>query len=171
MSQKSDVDKVFFELMGYYPPKAGQAMEIISNAILSIITEKKAQHNKFIEGFSEVKHQIDGIIGSSTMLECKDYTVAKNKVGLGEVEQMEGALTDLPQFNEGYFASATPFTKDAMKYAEATEKNPLHKPIIPVEIRPSTPDDELNRIKVIHINLNAWLLNPQKSTISYIMSP
>lgn len=37
MKQKSEIDELFFRLMGYYPSKAGEAYEIISAAALGIV--------------------------------------------------------------------------------------------------------------------------------------
>jgi hypothetical protein len=35
--EKSPIDKFFYELFGYYPPKAGQSYELIVNGALKIL--------------------------------------------------------------------------------------------------------------------------------------
>ena len=50
MREKSEIDELFFRLMGYYPAKAGQAYEMISAAALGIVKALIAEHNKFMKG-------------------------------------------------------------------------------------------------------------------------
>ena len=50
MREKSEIDELFFRLMGYYPAKAGQAYEMISAAALGIVKAHIAEHNKFMKG-------------------------------------------------------------------------------------------------------------------------
>lgn len=50
MREKSEIDELFFRLMGYYPAKTGQAYEMISAAALGIVKAHIAEHNKFMKG-------------------------------------------------------------------------------------------------------------------------
>ena len=50
MREKSEIDELFFRLMGYYSAKAGQAYEMISASALGIVKALIAEHNKFMKG-------------------------------------------------------------------------------------------------------------------------
>lgn len=150
---KSPIDELFYSLMGFYPTKEGAAYEIISAAALSLFEQRETKHNQFLNGQSESQYQLDGLIENDTMIESKDYTKRGAKVGRDDLQKMEGALTDLLEIKKGYFTSATEYTEPAQMYAEATSKNPLQKEIIPVHLRPSTKDDEEDRINKIQIQM------------------
>ena len=154
MKEKSEIDELFFRLMGYYPTKAGQAYEMISAAALGIVKAQIAEHNKFMKGESGGRpYQLDGLLNGNIMVESKDYTLDDKKVGRPDLQKLQGALTDLPQIKEGIFTSATNYSKDAIKYAEGTEINDLQKKITTVDVRPSTVDDEKGRIKRIFVTM------------------
>lgn len=137
------------------PAKAGQAYEIISAAALGMVKSQIAEHNRYVKGESGGRpYQLDGLLGGDAMVESKDYTIDNRKVGRPDLQKMQGALTDLEDIKEGYFTSATNYTKDAIKYAEGTESNERHKPITTVDIRPSTEEDEKGRIKKIVVHMN-----------------
>lgn len=151
--RKSQIDELFYRLMGHYPAKEGEAYEIISTAVLGLVENKDAAHNQFLIGKSETKYQLDGLIDSNIMLEAKDYTKSQDKVGRDDLQKLQGALTDLPQIEKGYFTSATKYTEPAQKYAKGSATNICQKEIIPIELRPSTTDDEKGRIAKINISL------------------
>jgi len=76
MREKSEIDELFFRLMGYYPAKAGQAYEMISAAALGIVKAQIAEHNKFMKGESGGRpYQLDGLLNGNIMVESKDYTI------------------------------------------------------------------------------------------------
>lgn len=151
--QKSPIDKLFHDLMGYFPSKEGKAYEIISTAVLGLIESKDASHDQYLIGDSYSKYQLDGLIDGNIMLEAKDYTKRNDKVGRDDLQKLQGALTDLPQIKKGYFTSATQYTEPAQKYANASSTNTRQKEIIPIELRPSTSEDEKDRIKEIILNI------------------
>lgn len=155
IKSKSPIDDLFYQLMGYIPDKAGQAYEIISSAVLSLVLNKEGKLNQYIEGQSGSKYQLDGLIDSTLMVESKDYTNRDAKVGRGDLQKMEGALTDLPNITKGLFTSATNYTRDAILYTDGSEKNKLQKKIVPVNIRPVNNEDETGRIKKILINFRS----------------
>ena len=160
MKQKSEIDELFFRLMGYYPSKAGEAYEIISAAALGIVRAHAAEHNRFLKGESGGRpYQIDGLLNGDIMVESKDYTVDDRKVGRPDLQKLQGALTDLSQIREGYFTSATDYSRDAKKYAKGTETNDKQKKITTVDVRPSTVEDEKGRIKTIVVNITWASLN------------
>ena len=72
MKQKSEIDELFFRLMGYYPSKAGEAYEIISAAALDIVRTQAAEHNRFLKGESGGRpYQIDGLLNGDIMVSRK----------------------------------------------------------------------------------------------------
>jgi hypothetical protein len=145
--EKSPIDDFFFSLYGFYPTKAGQAYELLVNAALKLIEEKKeVSYDQYVKGkYSDQVFQIDGIIGEKS-IEAKDHTIKNEKVKRPEVQNQEGGLIDLP-FSEGIFASATGYTRNARKYANGTTINPTAKRIDLYNIRPSTIEDENGRVK------------------------
>ncbi len=154
MKEKSEIDELFFRLMGYYPTKAGQAFEMISAAALGIVRSQMAEHNTFLKGESGGRpYQLDGLLNGDIMVESKDYTIEDKKVGRPDLQKLQGALTDLPQIKEGYFTSATDYSRDAITYAKGTESNTKQKEITTVDVRPSTVDDEKGRIKKIFVTM------------------
>lgn len=153
MTQKSEIDELYLRLMGTCPQKAGTAYEIISAALLSLLTKGKGQHNVFMKGDSGTRYQLDGLIDGKVMVESKDYTIQDKKVGRADLQKMQGGLTDLPDIEKGYFTSATEFTSPAEKYADASAKNKMQKEIIPATIRKSIPSDLENRINTFIIEI------------------
>ena len=169
MNQRSEIDELFFRLMGYYPKKAGEAYEIISAAALGIIRNQSAEHNKYLQGLSGGRpYQLDGLLNGETMVESKDYTIDDRKVGRPDLQKLQGALTDLPQIKDGIFTSATEYSRDALKYAQGTETNEAQKEITTVDVRPSTPEDEKGRILKIHVTMNYSAPDFDRGTTSFI---
>jgi hypothetical protein len=102
----------------------------------------------------ELYHQLDRVVSSDVMVEAKYYTKRGGKVGLSEVQEMQGAMSDLPKISKGIFTSATSFTKPAEQYSQGTSTNPIQKEIIPVNIKPSSNDDLKGRVQTIIINIH-----------------
>ena len=147
---KSPIDDFFYNIYRFYPDKAGQAYELLANAALKIINkDSEVKYNQFRDGtYSQQKYQLDGIKDEKESVEAKDYTLRNEKVGRPDVQKQEGGLIDLP-FDGGVFASATGYTRNAVKYAEGTYKMPNGKPIDLYDIRPSTEEDEEGRVKTV----------------------
>jgi hypothetical protein len=159
MEKKSEMDKLFYLLYGYYPTKAGRAYEMITSATLKILNKgTKVLYDQNIEGiYSKQSYQIDGVLGK-TAIEAKDHTLKKKKVGRPEVQVLGGGLPDLPLQN-GIFASATGYTNNAKKYTEGTVLNPTTKNIDLYEIRLSTKEDGNGRITTFVIEIILTLLD------------
>lgn len=104
------------------------------------------------------------------MLEAKDYTVSKDKVGRQDIQKQEGALIDLPNLGRGIFASATGYTAEATKYAVGSLGNDKMTNIIPYDIRPSSENDERGRIKRIHVTMNTYSLCYNRGNFSLIFA-
>ena len=171
MREKSEIDELFFRLMGYYPAKAGQAYEMISAAALGIVKAQIAEHNKFMKGESGGRpYQLDGLLNGNIMVESKDYTIDDKKVGRPDLQKLQGALSDLSQIKEGYFTSATNYSRDAITYANGTETNVLQKKITTVDVRPSTVDDEKGRVKRIFVTMRWSVPNFDRGQQSVIFA-
>ena len=168
---KSPIDELFFELYGYYPNKAGQSFEMIVAAAFKLLLNKDVEYDQRVRGeYSETFYQLDGLIkddNDKSMVEAKDYTIDERKVGRGDIQKLQGALTDLP-IDKGIFASATDFTKPAKKYAGSSVTNPMNKEIELFHIRPSTEEDEKGRIKKIIVNIGMHFADYQHGNYQFI---
>lgn len=153
--KKSPIDELFYDLFGFYPNKAGTAYEIIVASAIKIISGDEIKYNQHLKGtYSKSDYQLDGLnIDKKQMIEAKDYTINKKKVGRDDLQKLQGALSDL-DVEKGIFASATDYTKPAKKYSESTSKNPLHKEIELYNIRESTELDEKGRINKFVVTLS-----------------
>ncbi len=170
-TQISPVDELFTEIMGFCPNKAGTAYELLSAAAISLMLNKEAKHNQFLSGKAgETPYQIDGLIDEKYIVEAKDYTIRGAKVGRGDLQKMEGALTDLPQIEKGYFASATDFTKPASEFAEGTRINDRQTEIDTLNVRPSSEEDLIGRIQTIVINLEISYPNYSSKNVHLLFS-
>lgn len=152
---KSPIDNLFFELMGYYPEKAGQAYEMLVAAVFKLIREERIALNQYERGlYSKTNYQIDVLLQSQNerqMAEAKDYTLGTKKVGRSDLQKLQGALADLP-YESGIFASATDYTEPAKKYATLGYKSHHQKKIELFHIRPSQEIDEEGRLKRLVFN-------------------
>lgn len=148
-------DKLFYQLMGFYPVKAGTAYELISDAVTMIVTpHEKAKHDIILKGRTKAPHQIDGLV-DDIAIEAKDHSAGETstKVSIGEVMKHEAAVCDLEETTKGFFFSSTGFTSTAKQYAEGLCEALFQKGISLVHSRPSTPADEKGRIKCITVNI------------------
>lgn len=161
---QSEVDDLFKSIYGYVPNKCGTAYELLVAAALKHIKHSaQVQSNQYVAGtYSKEKYQLDAVIDSITFVEAKDYTEQKQKVGRPDVTKLAGALQDLPQ-SKGIVASATDFTRPAIKYAESTKANPVAKEIDLYHIRPSSILDEQGRIKKIVIKMHIFISDWQRA--------
>lgn len=168
--KKSTVDELFYQLYGYCPKKAGTALEILSGIAYSIINKDVVvKHDQKIKSdFCDTAYQLDGLVarpdGANEMIEAKDYTARNERVGRGDLQKMQGALTDL-DVQRGKFVSATDYTKDAKEYAKGTQQNRRQVPIDLFQIYPSTKEDEKGRVKEIVVSMNVRCLDFASSQI------
>lgn len=169
--EKSPIDNFFYNIYGYYPPKAGQSYELIVAAAMQILNQgSTVTFDKQVEGvYSKQSYQIDGVINDEVSIEAKDYSLRDDKVGRPDVQKQGGGLPDLP-FASGIFASATGYTRNAEKYAEGTKINPNLKKIDLYDIRPSTESDEDGRIKTIVLNFHIAYPNLRKAKIEPVLT-
>lgn len=162
----SPIDDLYNELFGEYPQKAGIALERLATIAYNEICAQRTMVDQHIKGtYSGTDYQLDGLAvrnGQKEMIEAKDYSISGEKVGRDDIQKLNGALVDLDAVHRGVFASATDYTKPAIEYAMASKIMPHSKPIDLYQVRNSTELDEKGRIKVIHIDINAFWLDFDK---------
>jgi hypothetical protein len=152
----SPVDLFFEEIFGFQPAKKGTAYEMLTAAVIKIISsDRSVFHDLRIRGEeSGVLHQIDVVRKDNQrddLIECKDHSDKGKKVGIGEVGKFMITLADITA-NSGAFFSATDFTEPARRFASASEKL-SGKPTELFHMRQSVEEDERGRIKKIVFNI------------------
>lgn len=153
----SPIDKMFHEVYGTLPTKAGTAYEMFACIAEHLMIGGEVQHDDRLRGeFSKTLYQIDVHSISDehiVMGEAKDYTIRNGKVGRGDLQKLGGALLDLPNVTKGKFYSATGYTAPAKKYANSAKNFSEQKSIEIYELRPSTEADEDGTIKTVVIEI------------------
>lgn len=153
---RSEVDKLFYELMEYSPKKKGAALEIITAAVFNTFFKEEVIHDEELIGESGAKYQIDVLIekDEKVLVEVKDRTYNSNKkLEIGILREREGATLDLQNISEIFVVSATGFTSSAQEYAQGSLSNQRLKPIKLVDIRPSTEDDKEEKTAEFHLKI------------------
>lgn len=168
---KSIIDQFFNDLYGWTPQKEGAAFELLTAAALKILQkEKEVKYDQRIKGtHSDVVHQVDSLLtdttGNEIMVENKDYSKRGDKVGYSDIAKLQGTMTDL-NVKEGFLVSATDFTNVVKKYAKGTTDNEEQKSITLCDVRPSTKEDEKNRVKEILCRLTVVDLDFDNAVLS-----
>ena len=108
-------------------------------------------HDIKLVGSSDVAHQIDVTVeGSgerkSLLIECKDFDVSGDKVGLSIVRDFWAVVDDTGP-DEAWILTCNGFTSEALKFAKA-------KGIKCVVMRLYTDEDDRGRIKRIFLNMH-----------------
>jgi len=162
----SPIDKMFEEIFGYLPDKAGTAFERLASIASYLLNEGDVTHDDKLRGqFSKTLYQLDIHDKSgngSTMGEAKDYSLQGKKVGRGDLQKLGGALPDLKEIDSGAFFSATEYTAPAKKYAESAVEM-FGKPIALWGLRPGTELDEEGFIKTVIIQMHIHMPRPEKA--------
>ena len=143
---KSDLDNLYHHVFGESKKKTGAAFEELVCLALSIKGKCRFHHDQRLKGYNGELYQLDGWNENEKItMEAKDYSISGKKVGRMDLQQLEGALSNL-DVEGSIFASATGYTEPAIKFAENTPKNPKQVEIALFHIRPSTKEDERGRI-------------------------
>lgn len=108
-------------------------------------------HDLKLRGDSGVLHQIDVTIERNgkrqrTLVECKDFDISGDKVGLDVIRNFYGVKADIKP-DEAYIVTCNGFTKDAELYAKS-------KQIGLVILREFRESDWEGRLRQIDIHLN-----------------
>lgn len=165
----NDIDKLFFDLFGFYPNKEGQSYEKIVGAALKIMyPDKKITWDERKRGvYDKNIYQIDvglySIDGANFMVEAKDHTKDKAKVKRGELDKVAGSLIEL-DFDSGLFFSATDYTRDAKKKSAGSLINPNAKKISLYHLRPSDDTDKRGRVETIKLNIVTYEIDADNTS-------
>lgn len=163
----SPIDKIYEEIFGALPEKAGTAFEHLASIASYVLNEGDVTHDDKLRGqFSNTLYQLDvhdRSVSGSTMVEAKDYSDQGKKVGRGDLQKLGGALPDLKEIDSGAFFSATEYTTPAKKYADSAHEM-FGKSISLWELRPGTERDEEGFIKTVAIQLHILMPQPEKAT-------
>lgn len=104
--------------------KAGTRYERLTAMVLKALNDRDVViHDARLLGDSDVKHQIDVRIQQDgvdrhIIVECKDFDIAGDKVGLDIVRSFRSVVEDTDA-DEAIIVTCNDFTEDARKYAKA----------------------------------------------------
>lgn len=150
--QRSRYDELhdrYYELLS---TKSGTRYERLAAVVFKSLEKSNGTviHDLKLVGESGVSHQIDVTIERNgkqqrTVLECKDFDISGDKVGLGIIRDFYGAIADINP-DEAYVVTCNGFTDDAERYAKS-------KRIGLVILREFCESDWDGRIRQIIINL------------------
>jgi hypothetical protein len=143
--------------------KTGTAYEVLAAMVCKALEEQNAViHDIKLRGRTGVKHQIDICVETKTgkrtlLVECKDFSVGKRKVGLGVIRNFESVVADIRP-DEAWVVICVGFTRDARKFAKATG-------IKPIIMRTFEDKDEIGRIKNIILNIHVPTVHSVRASI------
>jgi len=169
----SPIDDLFFNLYGYRPTKDGKSLELLLAAALKLLNpEHDVGHDDHIRGaISGTDYQLDATQNTGTQTnsaEAKDYTLRGRPVGRPDVQKLAGALPDV-NLGDGILASATGFTKPAIKYAEKAQEI-IGKQISLMELRPVVEEDMEGRIQEIHVKIHIQVPDYANASFSPVLT-
>jgi Restriction endonuclease len=121
---KSRYDELHDKYFALLSTKAGTRYERLAAMVFKILHESDAVvHDLRLVGDSSVAHQIDvqlTVRGKRrrVIVECKDYDISGEKVGLDIIRNFWAVVEDTPA-DEGYIITCNAFTDDARRFAKA----------------------------------------------------
>lgn len=165
LKQRSRYDELhdhYYELLS---TKSGTRYERLAAFVFKYLEQSGTViHDLKLVGDSGVSHQIDVIIERNgkqqrTVLECKDFDISGNKVGLGIIRDFYGAIADI-NLDEAYVVTCNGFTYDAERYAKS-------KHIGLVVLREFRESDWAGRTRHININMIQVVSSQPRVDIEY----
>jgi hypothetical protein len=163
--QRSRYDELHDEYYQILSTKSGTRYERLAAVVFKHLEQSGTViHDLKLQGDSQVKHQIDVIIESNgikerTILECKDFDISGNKVGLGIVRDFYGVIADVNP-DKAYIVTCNGFTPDAELYSAS-------KNIGLIIIREFSESDWDGRVKEINITLTAVIPSQPRVDIQF----
>jgi hypothetical protein len=122
---RSHYDELHDKYIKILTTKAGTRYERLAAMVFKTLENKNAViHDLELTGEDpEVKHQIDvtveiGGTRRRVVIECKDFDISGEKVGLGIVRNFRSVIEDT-NADEGIIVTCNGFTEDAAKYARS----------------------------------------------------
>ncbi len=161
MTYSSSFDRLYDTYWNSNLRKAGTRYERLSAFVFKVLYDSnKVVHDIKLIGESEVKHQIDVTIEENSskkkriLIECKDFDVSGDKVGLGIVRGFWGVIDDVHP-DEAIIITCNGFTTEAMKYAK-------NKGIKLAVLREFKESDWDGRIKTIRVRMHIMHITEPK---------
>lgn len=157
--QKSRYDELHDMYHTIATTKSGTRYERLAAFVFKALNDNGIViHDIKLLGDSDVKHQIDvritrrpGEEASHLIIECKDYDVSGDSVGLDVVRSFWGVIDDVHP-DEAWIVTCNDFTSEARKYA-------ARKGIKLAILREFREEDWEQRIKEIHTKIIARYLS------------
>ena len=146
--------KIFTTKAGTRYDKAGTRYERLAAIVFKSINEHQVViHDLSLKGETGVQHQIDVTIEidgrkKRTVIECKDFDISGNKVGLDIVRNFWAVYEDT-KLDEAIVITCNDFTDSARKYAKG-------KGIKLAILREFKESDWEGKIKVINVALDVF---------------
>jgi hypothetical protein len=164
MTQRSKYDDLHDRYHAILSTKAGTRYEMLAAMVFKSLEDKNTViHDLKLTGDSEVPHQIDVSIEKNgktwrVIIECKDFDVSGDKVGLDIVRNFRSVVEDT-NADEAIIITCTGYTRDAQKYAKA-------KNIKLAVLRQAEDRDMEGRFKTVVINLMIETAKNYSTTLS-----
>ncbi|MEW6774686.1 MAG: restriction endonuclease [Bdellovibrionota bacterium] len=150
---KSRYDEIHDKYHTILSTKQGTRYEILTAFLLKKLEQDEVViHDLELSGDSGVKHQIDVTVRSKEgnlrriLIECKDFDVSGDKVGLDIIRNFSAVVDDIHP-DESIILTCNGFTRDAQKFAK-------HKGIKLAVLREFKESDWEGRIKSIHLTFH-----------------
>lgn len=160
-NQRSRYDELHDHYHKILSTKSGTRYERLAAVVFKSLEQSSTViHDLKLIGDSGVAHQIDVTIRRGEkqkriILECKDFDVSGDKVGLGIVRDFYGLIADVNP-DEAYVVTCNGFTDDAERYAKS-------KHISLVVLREFRKSDWEGRIQQISVHLTP--VTPTQPTV------
>lgn len=144
-------------------PKAGTRYErLVAFVFKALNTNRQVVHDIKLIGASDVKHQIDvtitdGQARKRILVECKDFDVSSDKVGLSIIRDFSAVVDDIKP-DEAIVITCVGFTQDAQKFAK-------HKGIKLAVLREFQSSDWDGRIKRICVTMHIMHISEPKVSL------
>ena len=124
--QRSRYDELHDRYSKISSTKSGTRYERLAAFVFKALEQSGTVIHDFqLRGESGAAHQIDVTIERSgkrqrTLVECKDFDISGDKVGLGVIRDFYGVKADIKP-DEAYIVTCNGFTKDAELYAKSKQ--------------------------------------------------
>ncbi|MEG5140626.1 MULTISPECIES: restriction endonuclease [unclassified Microcoleus] len=153
--QRSRYDELHDLYSEILSTKSGTRYERLAAFVFKALEQSNTViHNLELRGESGAPHQIDVTIERSgkrqrTLVECKDFDISGDKVGLGVIRNFYGVIADIkPPPDESYIVTCNGFTDGAERYAKS-----MHIGLVVLrEFRESDWDGRIRQID-LHLNM------------------
>lgn len=144
-------------------PKEGTRYErLVAFVFKALNTSRQVVHDIKLIGASDVKHQIDVTINDGEaqrriLVECKDFDISLNKVGLSIIRDFASVVNDIKP-DEAIVITCVGFTKDAQKFAK-------HKGIKLAVLREFQSIDWNGRVRKICVTMHIMHITEPKVSL------